>query len=231
MKKKIVVFTGAGISAESGIETFRDKDGLWEGYNIMDVAHPDGFKTNPKMVLDFYNRRRKQLRTVEPNAAHKALSRLEEKFDVTVVTQNVDDLHERGGSTNIIHMHGELTKKRSVNDQEKTYPYEDDIKVGDLADDGGQFRPHVVWFSEDVPNMEVAVGHVEEADILIIIGTSLQVYPVAGLCSMTSWETPIYYIDPNPFTAPDLTQKKSFETIEKPATIGVTELVNRLLEE
>lgn len=205
MKRKITVLTGAGVSAESGITTFRDSDGLWENHNVEDVASIEGWYRNPGLVLDFYNARRSQLMTVRPNDAHLAIASLEEEYDVTVVTQNVDNLHERAGSTRIIHLHGELTKVRPENccNDRDGYSEEtvfdigaDEIHIGDLAPNGAQLRPHIVWFGEAVPKIEAAIDAVEAADILLIVGTSLQVYPAAGLYRYAKMTTPIYIIDP-----------------------------------
>jgi len=181
MKKKLVVLSGAGMSAESGLKTFRDADGLWEGYRIEEVATLEAFHRNPSLVLDFYNERRKQLLTVEPNRAHQLLVILESYFSVQIVTQNVDDLHERAGSTQVLHLHGELLKARSSVKRNLVYPWYKDIVLGDCCELGFQLRPHIVWFGEDVPLIQEAAMHVESADILLIIGTSLQVYPAAGL--------------------------------------------------
>ncbi len=196
--KKIAILTGAGISAESGLRTFRDSNGLWEEYSIEEVATFTGWVNDPGLVIDFYNKRRNQLRTAQPNAAHTALALLEQKYDVQVITQNVDDLHERGGSTKVIHLHGELTKVRSVNHPELVYTigYEN-IKLGDVCEKGGQLRPHIVWFGEPVPMIEEAAKIIEATDILLIIGTSLQVYPAAGLVHMASPACKIWLIDPN----------------------------------
>lgn len=204
-KKKITVLTGAGVSAESGISTFRDSDGLWENHNVEDVASIEGWYRNPSLVLDFYNARRAQLPDVRPNAAHVAIAGLEKDYDVTVVTQNVDNLHERAGSTRIIHLHGELTKVRPENccndrdgfSEETVFDIgADAIHIGDLAPNGAQLRPHIVWFGEAVPKIEAAIEAVEAADILLIVGTSLQVYPAAGLYRYAGRDTPIYIIDP-----------------------------------
>ena len=212
MKKKIAVLTGAGVSAESGISTFRDSDGLWENHNVQDVASIEGWYRNPALVLDFYNARRAQLATVRPNAAHLAIAQLEKDFDVTVVTQNVDNLHERAGSTRIIHLHGELTKVRPENCCNDRDGYSeatvfdigaDSIHIGDLAPNGAQLRPHIVWFGEAVPKIEAAINAVEAADILLIVGTSLQVYPAAGLYRYASMDTPIYIIDPKELSVRD----------------------------
>ncbi len=205
MKKRITILTGAGVSAESGITTFRDSDGLWENHNVEDVASIEGWYRNPALVLDFYNARRAQLATVSPNEAHRAIASLEEEYDVTVVTQNVDNLHERAGSTRIIHLHGELTKVRPENcccdrdgySEETVFDIgNDEIHIGDMAPNGAQLRPHIVWFGEAVPKIESAIDAVEGADILLIVGTSLQVYPAAGLYRYAKMTTPIYIIDP-----------------------------------
>lgn len=198
MKKKIVVLTGAGVSAESGINTFRDADGLWEGHDVMEVASPQGFARNPELVLDFYNQRRKQLFQVKPNAAHLALAELETFHEVTIITQNVDDLHERGGSTHVIHLHGELLKARGVHSEHTVLDWSGDLNLGDLSPEGDQLRPHIVWFGEMVPLLETAANFVSQADIVIIIGTSMQVYPAAGLVNFSKSGTPIYFIDPKP---------------------------------
>lgn len=198
MKKKLVVLTGAGISAESGIKTFRDADGLWEGHNVMDVATPEGWQKNPELVLDFYNQRRKQLQEVQPNLGHKILVELEKDFEIQIITQNVDNLHEKSGSSNVLHLHGELLKVRSTVNQNYILDWETDLNSGDFDDKGNQLRPHIVWFGEEVPALEEAVILVRNADILIIIGTSLQVYPAAGLMNFAKTSIPVYYIDPNP---------------------------------
>ena len=206
MKKKIVVLTGAGVSAESGITTFRDSNGLWENYKVEDVASIEGWYRDPVTVLDFYNARRAQLADVRPNEAHRAIAELENEYDVTVVTQNVDNLHERAGSTRIIHLHGELTKVRPENTCNEMDGFSeasvfdigtDSISIGDLAPNGAQLRPHIVWFGEAVPKITAAIDAVEAADILLIVGTSLQVYPAAGLYAYAKSDTPIYIIDPN----------------------------------
>lgn len=198
MKKKLVVLTGAGMSAESGIATFRDANGLWEGHDIMEVASPQGFARNPKLVLDFYNKRRAQLKAVTPNIGHYNLKKLEDTFRVSIITQNVDDLHERAGSTNITHLHGELRKVRSTRNENLIYTWEKDLNIGDFCELQSQLRPHIVWFGEDVPKIEKAIEEVEKADVLVIIGTSMQVYPAAGLVHYVPVNTPIYFIDPNP---------------------------------
>lgn len=205
MRQRLVILTGAGVSAESGISTFRDSDGLWEQHRVEDVASIEGWYRNPSLVLDFYNARRAQLASVKPNAAHLAIASLEETYDVTVVTQNVDNLHERAGSTRIIHLHGELTKVRPENCCNETDGFSEDtvfdigndaVHIGDLAPGGAQLRPHIVWFGEAVPKIEAAIDAVESADILLIVGTSLQVYPAAGLYAYAKADTPIYIIDP-----------------------------------
>lgn len=212
MKKKIAVLTGAGVSAESGISTFRDSGGLWDNYNVEDVASIEGWYRNPELVLDFYNTRRKELANAKPNAAHLAIADLEKDCDVTVITQNVDNLHERAGSTRIIHLHGELTKVRpedSCNDRDgfseaKVFDIGyGEIHLGDLAPDGAQLRPHIVWFGEAVPKIGQAIDAVEAADILLIVGTSLQVYPAAGLYRYARADTPVYIIDPKDVPAQD----------------------------
>lgn len=204
-KRKITVLTGAGVSAESGISTFRDNDGLWENHNVEDVASIEGWYRNPSLVLDFYNERRRQLKDVRPNPAHYAIASLEDEYDVTVVTQNVDNLHERAGSTKVIHLHGELTKVRPENcccdrdgySEETVFDIgAEDIHLGDLAPNGAQLRPHIVWFGEAVPKIDSAIDAVEAADILLIVGTSLQVYPAAGLYRYARMSVPIYIIDP-----------------------------------
>ena len=222
------MLTGAGISAESGISTFRDADGLWEQHDIMEVASIDGWHKNPALVLDFYNQRRKQLREVEPNAGHLALVELEQKFDVVIVTQNVDDLHERAGSSQIFHLHGELRKARSGVDEMLVYDWDKDIHFGDLCEKGSQFRPHIVWFGELMPMISLAAAEVTEADILLIIGTSLQVYPAAGLLDFAADHAQIYYIDPNPGI---VSKDEHLVILPEKATTGVRKVVDRLLNE
>lgn len=204
MKKKLVALTGAGISAESGIKTFRDADGLWEGHNVMDVATPEGWQKNPELVLDFYNQRRRQLHEVQPNIGHQILAELETDFDVDIITQNVDNLHEKAGSSSVLHLHGELLKVRSTKNYNYILDWHTDLNFGDVDDKGNQLRPHIVWFGEEVPALEYAVAIVEKADILIIIGTSLQVYPAASLMNFANPDIPIYYIDPKPAQIYDL---------------------------
>lgn len=222
---KVVVLTGAGVSAESGIKTFRDSDGLWEGHNVMEVASPEGFAKNPKAVLEFYNQRRQQLLTVKPNAAHKALVDLEKKHEVTIITQNVDDLHERAGSSNVIHLHGELLKVRSTGDENLVLEWKEDLNIGDLCEKGYQLRPHIVWFGEMVPLLNTAASIVEEADILIIIGTSMQVYPAAGLMQYAKPEVPMYFIDPKP----SISETHRIKVYAENASIGVPKVVKGLL--
>lgn len=225
MKKKIVVLSGAGISAESGISTFRDSDGLWENHRIEDVASPEGFRKNPKLVLDFYNLRRRQLKEVHPNEAHKILVDLEKYYDVQVITQNVDDLHERAGSTQVVHLHGELKKVRPINNEKLTYQWEDDLNIGDTDDKGVQLRPHIVWFGEAVPKMEEAIDIASTADIIIVIGTSMQVYPAAGLIHYVPKHCEIYVIDPN--LTNTIAQADNFYRTS--ATEGMKLLKNRLI--
>lgn len=227
--KKIVVLTGAGISAESGIKTFRDAGGLWENHDVMEVASIQGWQKNKALMLQFYNDRRNALKDVEPNAAHTALAELESKYKVVVVTQNVDDLHERGGSSNIIHLHGELNKMRSVMDDTKIYEVKEDIKLGDRAPDGYQLRPHVVWFGEMVPMLEKAAVEVMSADIIMVIGSSMQVYPAAGLVEYAPDGIPIYYIDPNPTINYELGRSNNLKVISEKATIGVRQIVDELM--
>jgi len=227
--KKIVILTGAGISAESGIKTFRDADGLWENHDVMEVASPQGWEKNRALVLRFYNDRRNHLKDVHPNAAHKALAELESKYKVVVITQNVDDLHERGGSSNIIHLHGELTKMRSVMDDTVIYDCTEDINVGDKAKDGYQLRPHIVWFGEMVPMLEVAAKEVMSADIVMVIGSSMQVYPAAGLVEYAPDNIPVYYIDPKPTINYELGRSNNLIVMEENATTGVRKVVDELM--
>lgn len=224
--QKLVVLSGAGISAESGLRTFRDSDGLWEGYNVADVATPGAWRKNPELVLKFYNERRKNVAEAVPNAAHIGLAELEKNFDVSIITQNIDDLHERAGSTNVLHLHGEIFKMRSEWDETLVSAIRGDINLGDTGNDGAQLRPHIVWFEEPVPKMEEAVPLVYAADIFVVIGTSLVVYPAAGLLNYVAFDTPKYIIDKNiPYTSP----MKNLTVIEKPATEGVAELKKLLL--
>lgn len=225
-KLKLVISTGAGISAESGIRTFRDADGLWENYPVMDVASADGFRRNPALIHQFYNERRAQLGQAQPNAAHTGLHELEKYFDVYVITQNVDDLHERAGSKNILHLHGELTKVRALDDESKLYKIDyNQTTTPDTVIDGHHVRPHIVFFQEAVPMFEPAVDLVAQADIFVIIGTSLVVYPAAALLNYVRRGVPVYYIDPNPGTVP-----AGVTLIRKKATEGVAELEKILID-
>ena len=198
MKKNIVVLSGAGMSAESGISTFRDKNGLWENHDIMEVASPEGWRKNPKLVLEFYNQRRRQLQEVSPNKGHLLLAKLESEYHIDIVTQNVDNLHERAGSTRVLHLHGELTKVRSVADEHTLYEQLEDLHWGDTDAHGNQLRPHIVWFGEEVPAIEEAIPLLAKADLVLVIGTSMQVYPAAGLLDYADSSVPLVYIDLNP---------------------------------
>ncbi|PHR13232.1 MAG: NAD-dependent protein deacylase [Aequorivita sp.] len=221
---KIAVLTGAGVSAESGIKTFRDSDGLWEGHDVMEVASPEGFAQNPEVVLDFYNQRRKQLLSVQPNTAHYALADLEDKHNVTIITQNVDDLHERAGSKNVIHLHGELLKVRSTFDEDLILDWKEDLYLGDVCENNHQLRPHIVWFGEMVPMIEVAAEVVEKADAIIIVGTSMQVYPAAGLIQYAKPDAQIYFVDPKP----SISESKKIMVFAEKASIGVPKVVELL---
>jgi NAD-dependent deacetylase len=218
---KIVVLSGAGISAESGLKTFRDSDGLWMGYNVYDVATPGGFRKDPQLVLDFYNARRKDVANAQPNAAHLGLAALEKDFEVQIVTQNIDDLHERAGSTRVLHLHGEIFKMRSEKSEAEIFEIKGDINLGDTAADGGQLRPHIVWFEEPVPLIATAAQMMAEADIFVLIGTSLQVYPAAGLVDYVPFQSPKFIIDKK---IPAITKYGNMQFIEKPATEGVAAL-------
>lgn len=227
--KKVVVLTGSGMSADSGLKTFRDSNGLWEGYDISKVATPEGWRRDPEKVLKFYNARREQAHKAKPNKGHKALARLEEGYTVSIITQNVDSLHEKAGSSEVLHLHGELSKVRSTKDASLIYDVGGDpIEMGDTGEDGAQLRPHVVWFGEMVPNMEKAAQIVPSADILIVIGTSLVVYPAAGLTDYARKGIPKYIVDPN---MPELYDDSGWEHIQERAAVGVPKLVDRLLEE
>jgi NAD-dependent deacetylase len=226
MKKKLVILTGAGISAESGIKTFRDAGGLWEGHSVMEVATPEGWHKNPKLVLNFYNQRRKQLHEVQPNLGHEILTELENDYDVFIITQNVDNLHEKAGSTNVLHLHGELLKVRSSVNSNYILDWEKDLNFGDYDNNGYQLRPHIVWFGEEVPALEEAMEITQNADIFVVIGTSLQVYPAAGLIEFTNPEIPVFYIDPKPVTIPNL--RNPLEIIPMNATQGVLVLKQML---
>lgn len=229
--KNLVVLTGAGMSAESGISTFRDAGGLWDKYPVEQVATPEGYAANPQLVTDFYNERRKQLLTVKPNRGHELVAEMEKFFDVTVITQNVDNLHERAGSSKVIHLHGELTKVTSSRQPENPLfikelkPEEYEVKIGDMAADGSQLRPFIVWFGEAVPMIETAIDYCERADIFLIIGTSLNVYPAAGLLNYVSREVPVYLIDPKQVP---IASGRQVHVIQKGASQGMEEL-KRLL--
>ncbi|MET6992016.1 SIR2 family NAD-dependent protein deacylase [Sediminicola arcticus] len=228
MRKKIVVLTGAGVSAESGLKTFRDSNGLWEGHDVMEVATPQGYANNPTLVLNFYNQRRKQLFDVSPNKAHIALVALEKFYDVSIITQNVDDLHERAGSSMVLHLHGELLKVRSSIDPDVIIDWKNDLNLGDTCNKGSQLRPHIVWFGEEVPMLDKAIEITQNADIIIIIGTSMQVYPAASLVQFTPTQSPIYFIDPKPNISPS-----AFENliiVQKTAAIGVPTVVADLID-
>jgi len=226
--KKIVVLTGAGISAESGIKTFRDADGLWEGHDIMEVASPIGWERNRELVLDFYNKRRAQLLDVSPNEGHKALVLLEKHFEITIITQNVDDLHERAGNKSVLHLHGELLKVRSTKNENFVYNWSKNLNSGDVCEINSQLRPHIVWFGEEVPMFDKAIEITSEADILIIIGTSMQVYPAASLINFINTSVPIYFIDPKPSIQKN--QYLNLTVIPEKASIGVAKLVNELID-
>ncbi len=229
--KKIVILSGAGISAESGIKTFRDADGLWEGHDVMEVASPQGWNKNQELVQDFYNQRRQQLHTVQPNEGHKALAELDAHFEVCVITQNVDDLHERAGSKRILHLHGELLKVRSTKNPNLIYDWTGDLTDQDQCELGGQLRPHIVWFGEDVPELPKAAKITSLADILIIVGTSLQVYPAASLSAYAKEGIPIYYVDPKPQLNYELNQAENLVVIPEKGTVGLRILVDQLIKE
>ena len=225
-KKHIVVLSGAGISAESGLKTFRDSDGLWMGYNVEDVATPGAFKKDPQLVLNFYNERRRDVAAAKPNAAHIGLAEFEKDFNVTIITQNIDDLHERGGSTNILHLHGEIFKMRSVDDEDTFYEIREDINLGDTDKNGSQLRPYIVWFEEPVPMMEKAVALLHCCDYFVVVGTSLQVYPAASLLHYVPAFLPKFIIDKK---IPSVSPYPNLHLIEKSATEGVEELKKILL--
>jgi len=225
--KKIVVLTGAGISAESGLRTFRDSDGLWEGYDVRTVATPEAWAQNPQLVQDFYNMRRKDVQSAQPNVGHFALAELEEQYDVTIITQNIDDLHERAGSTQVMHLHGVITRSQSSINPALTYPVDGwEIKMGDLCELGSQLRAHVVWFGEDVPMIIPAAKVCQQADIFILVGSSLAVYPAAGLVNYVHYNVPKYIVDPN---IPDIDRIRNIIRIEEKAGTGVPKLVKQLL--
>jgi len=225
-KKKLVVLTGAGISAESGLKTFRDSDGLWNGYNIEDVATPRAWKKDMKLVLEFYNMRRKDVAAAQPNAAHKILAELENDFHVQIITQNIDDLHERAGSTSVLHLHGEIFKMRSEKNEDLVYEIREDILHGHTAEDGAQLRPHIVWFEEAVPMIEPAAELTSIADIFVVVGTSLAVYPAAGLINVAPRSIPKFIVDKR---VPHTSAISNLTAIEKPATEGMVELREQLL--
>jgi NAD-dependent deacetylase len=226
--KKLVVLSGAGISAESGIPTFRDSNGLWEGFRVEDVASPEGWYKDPVVVLDFYNQRRKKALEVMPNRGHEILAELENYFDVTVVTQNVDNLHERAGSTKVIHLHGSLFESRSTKDERLVYPIEGwELNIGDLCEKGSQLRPNIVWFGEMVPLMEVAADYAREADIFLVVGTSMAVYPAAGLINYVPYESMKYVVDPK---LPDIANIPYIKMIADKASTGMETVKRELLE-
>lgn len=226
-RKKLVVLTGAGISAESGIKTFRDADGLWEGHDVMEVASPQGWHKNKTLVLDFYNQRRRQLKEVHPNLGHQVLAELQTDFDVQIITQNVDNLHEMAGSSKVLHLHGELLKVRSIANENHILDWAEDLNLGDLDANGHQLRPHIVWFGEAVPAMDQAIAMAQQADYFAVVGTSLQVYPAAGLLHYTRPNVPVFYVDPVPATIYDLANP--LEVIAMNATEGVPVLREKLL--
>ena len=225
---RIIVLTGAGISAESGIRTFRDAGGLWEGHKVEDVATPEAWHRQPEVVLTFYNERRKQLPDVLPNEAHLALAGLENKHEVVIITQNVDDLHERAGSTHVIHLHGELLKARSSVHEELVYEWKKEIHLGDKCEKGYQLRPHIVWFGEMVPMLEKAIDEISDAAIVLVVGSSMQVYPAASLVAYAPTEAAIYYIDPNPQVNYELARRKGLQIIPKVASKGVPEVLSKI---
>lgn len=228
-KEKVVVLTGAGMSAESGLKTFRDANGLWEGHDVMQVASPEGFARNPELVLEFYNQRRRQLKEVSPNAGHLALVKLEQQYEVEIITQNVDNLHEAAGSSSVLHLHGELFKVRSTVKEDYILDWTDDLLLGNLDQEGNQLRPHIVWFGEMVPLMDKAVNVIRKANKVIIVGTSMQVYPAAGLLNYASAGIPKYFIDPKPsITSNDYSNLK---ILNGTAAKGLPVLVNQLLSQ
>jgi NAD-dependent deacetylase len=227
MKKRLVVLTGAGISAESGIATFRDADGLWEGHDVMAVASPAGWKKDPKLVLDFYNQRRKNANEVNPNAAHQLLAQLETSFDVRIITQNVDNLHERAGSTNVIHLHGKLFESRSTLDPSLIYTMDSwELNLGDKCERGSQLRPNIVWFGEPVPAMEKAIEETLQADIFLVVGTSLVVYPAASLIDYVSEDTPVFIVDPK---LPPIQKRNNLFKFEEKASTGMAQVASELV--
>lgn len=221
---KVVILSGAGMSAESGLKTFRDSNGLWEGHDVMEVASPQGFRNNPQIVLDFYNQRRRQLQQVQPNQAHIDIADLEKDHEVIVITQNVDDLHERAGSSHVVHLHGELLKVRSSYDENSILDWRTDLNIGDTCERGYQLRPHIVWFGEPVPMMNVAINWVSKADAIIIVGTSMQVYPAAGLMHYAKNNITIYFVDPNP----SIRSSDNIIVFSEKATTGIPKVVRLL---
>jgi len=228
LKKHLVILTGAGVSAESGLKTFRDSDGLWMGHDVYEVASPQGWKKDPGLVLDFYNKRRREVAQALPNIAHYGIAALEDEFNITIITQNIDDLHERAGSKNVVHLHGEIFKMRSEKNENIFYDIKGDINWGDIASDGSQLRPHVVWFGEPVPMILDAINIMSQADVFALVGTSLQVYPASGLIDYLPPGIPKYIIDKNP---PFIAAHHNFYVIKSSATEGVNELKNRLFDE
>ncbi|MCV6630680.1 MAG: NAD-dependent deacylase [Flavobacteriaceae bacterium] len=222
--KKLVVLSGAGISAESGIKTFRDADGLWEGHDVMEVASPEGWQKNKALVLDFYNQRRKQLLTVSPNKGHNALAADIPGLETEIITQNVDDLHERAGSKQVTHLHGELLKVRSTGNPSLVYSWEKDIEIGDCCEENHQLRPHIVWFGEAVPMLDKAIDIVQQADFVIVVGTSLQVYPAAGLLHYAPNHAPLFYVDPKPASV----SHPSIKVIAEKASTGIPKALNKI---
>jgi NAD-dependent deacetylase len=229
MRKRIAILTGAGMSAESGLSTFRDSDGLWEGHDVYEVATPEGWAKNNQLVLDFYNDRRRQLNVVEPNAGHLAISKLEKKYDIQIITQNVDNLHERAGSSNVLHLHGELNKVRSTVYEELVYDWSNDLHLGDKCEKGYQLRPHIVWFGEAVPMLEKAIIQILKSDLMIIVGTSMQVYPAASLVSYLPEGKMVYYVDPNPNISYELAKSKNLKIVTKTAAEGLPIIIDSLL--
>jgi NAD-dependent deacetylase len=231
MNKKIVVFSGAGMSEESGLSTFRDSDGLWNGHDFLEVASLEGFNKNPQLVLEFYNQRRRQLLEVSPNPGHVALAQLEKHFNVSIVTQNVDNLHERAGSETVLHLHGELLKSQSSDNPELVYDCTSDISLNDKCPKGSQIRPHIVWFGEAVTRLDDAIAQVMKADVLIIVGTSLQVHPAAGIVSFAKHDIPVYYIDANPTVNPELSDLSNLTVIKNTAANGIPVLAQQLMND
>lgn len=224
----ITVLSGAGISAESGIKTFRDADGLWEGHDVMQVASPQGWHADQALVLDFYNQRRRQLKEVKPNLAHYELANLQSEHNINIVTQNVDDLHERAGSSNVLHLHGELNKVRSTVASHLIYEWKKDLTLGDKCEEGHQLRPHIVWFGESVPKLEESIPLVQKAEVIIIVGTSLQVYPAAGLSGYASKDCKIFYVDPNPQLNYELERSSNLTVLKGKATEQIPLLIDMI---